>query len=33
LADVPDLRRIVVSHHIVIDREPAATLRDVASRV
>lgn len=33
LADVPDLRRIVVSHHIVIDREPAATLRDVAARV
>lgn len=33
LADVPDLRRIVVSHHEVIDHEPAATLRAVAAKV
>lgn len=33
LADIPDLRRIVVSHHIVIDRDVAATLRAVAAKV
>ncbi|MGE0396953.1 MAG: hypothetical protein AB7T06_09565 [Kofleriaceae bacterium] len=33
LADIPDLRRIVVSHHEVIDRDAGATLRDVASKV
>lgn len=30
LADTPGLRRIVVSHHEVIDRDPARVLRDVA---
>lgn len=33
LADIPDLRRIVVSHHQVIDRDASATLREVASKV
>lgn len=33
LADIPDLRRIVVSHHEVIDKDPAATLRAVAAKV
>jgi hypothetical protein len=33
LADVPDLRRIVVSHHIVIDHDASATLRAVAAKV
>lgn len=33
LADVPDLRRIVVSHHQVIDRDAGATLRAVAAKV
>jgi hypothetical protein len=27
----PELRRIVVSHHEVIDRDPARVLRDVAA--
>lgn len=31
LADTPDLRRIVVSHHLVIHEQPAATLRQVAA--
>jgi hypothetical protein len=31
LADTPGLRRIVVSHHEVIDRDPARVLRDVAA--
>ena len=31
LASMPDLRRIVVSHHEVIDRDPARVLRDVAA--
>lgn len=31
LADTPGLRRILVSHHDVIDREPARVLRDVAA--
>jgi hypothetical protein len=31
LATTPGLRRIVVSHHEVIDREPARVLRDVAA--
>jgi hypothetical protein len=31
LAATPGLRRIVVSHHEVIDREPAQVLRDVAA--
>lgn len=31
LAATPDLRRIVVSHHEVIDRDPARVLRDVAA--
>jgi hypothetical protein len=33
LADVPDLRRIVVSHHQVIDKDASATLRSVAAKV
>ena len=33
LAELPDLRRIVVSHHEVIDQDPAATLRRVAAGV
>lgn len=33
LADLPDLRRIVVSHHEVIDQEPSATLRAVAAAI
>lgn len=31
LASTPDLRRIVVSHHEVIDRDPAGVLRGVAA--
>jgi hypothetical protein len=31
LAGTPGLRRIVVSHHEVIDRDPARVLRDVAA--
>lgn len=31
LASTPALRRIVVSHHEVIDRDPARVLRDVAA--
>lgn len=31
LASTPGLRRIVVSHHEVIDRDPARVLRDVAA--
>jgi hypothetical protein len=31
LAAIPDLRRICVSHHETIDREPAKVLRDVAA--
>jgi len=31
LAGTPGLRRIVVSHHQVIDRDPARVLRDVAA--
>lgn len=31
LADLPGLRRVVVSHHITIDQAPARVLRDVAS--
>lgn len=30
LADIPDLRRIIVSHHLVIDDQPAEVLRRVA---
>jgi hypothetical protein len=33
LAALPDLRRIVVSHHLVIERDPAGTLRAVAAGV
>jgi hypothetical protein len=33
LADLPNLRRIVVSHHEVIDREPARVLREDAAGV
>ncbi len=33
LADLPDLRRIVVSHHHVIDTDASATLRAVAAKV
>jgi hypothetical protein len=33
LASVPDLRRIIVSHHEVIDADPAATLRRVAEQL
>lgn len=33
IADIPDLRRIVVSHHQVIDQDPSATLRAVAAKV
>lgn len=33
LADLPDLRRIVVSHHEVIDQDPRGTLRAVAAQV
>ncbi len=31
LAETPDLKRIVVSHHLPIIDEPAATLRRVAA--
>ncbi len=31
LAALPGLRRIVVAHHLTIDRDPAATLRAVAA--
>jgi len=31
LADLPDLVRIVVSHHVTIDQDPAGTLRAVAA--
>ena len=31
LADTPDLVRIIVSHHVMIDERPSAVLRDVAS--
>jgi hypothetical protein len=31
LAATPELRRIVVSHHEVLDREPDRVLRDVAA--
>lgn len=31
LAATPDLRRIIVSHHQVIDRDPGHVLRDVAA--
>ena len=31
LAATPDLRRIIVSHHETIDRDPAKVLRDVAA--
>jgi hypothetical protein len=31
LAATPDLRRIIVSHHETIDREPAKVLREVAA--
>ena len=31
LADLPDLRRIIVSHHLVIESDPGATLRAVAA--
>jgi hypothetical protein len=31
LAKLPDLRRIIVSHHLVIDRDPGAVLAAVAS--
>ncbi|MGE0868049.1 MAG: hypothetical protein AB7P03_05800 [Kofleriaceae bacterium] len=30
LAGLPDLRRVIVSHHVVIDDNPAAVLREVA---
>jgi hypothetical protein len=33
LAATPDLRRVVVSHHRVIEADPGATLRAVASRL
>ena len=33
LADTPDLVRIIVSHHRVIDEDPAAVLRGVAATV
>jgi hypothetical protein len=33
LADVPDLRRIVVSHHQVIDKDAGDTLRAVAAKI
>lgn len=31
LADLPQLQRIVVSHHETIDQDPAGTLRAVAA--
>jgi hypothetical protein len=31
LSRLPDLRRILVSHHEVIDRDPARVLADVAA--
>jgi hypothetical protein len=31
LAEIPDLTRIIVSHHRMITDEPAATLRRVAA--
>lgn len=30
-AELPDLKRIVVSHHVTIDQDPAGTLRAVAA--
>lgn len=33
LAALPGLRRVIVSHHEVIDREPAAVLREIAASV
>lgn len=33
LADTPDLKRIIVSHHETIDTDPADTLRQVAARL
>jgi hypothetical protein len=33
LAALPGLRRVIVSHHEVIDRDPAAVLREVAASV
>jgi len=33
LAELPELRRIIVSHHLTIDRDPSATLREVAGRL
>lgn len=33
LADIPGLRRIIVSHHQVIDTDPGATLRAVAAKI
>lgn len=33
LGDVPDLRRVIVSHHETITSEPGRTLRDVAASV
>lgn len=31
LADLPRFERIVVSHHVTIDQDPAGTLRAVAA--
>ena len=31
LADLPELKRIIVSHHVTIDQDPAGTLRAVAA--
>jgi hypothetical protein len=33
LAGLPDLRRIIVSHHLTITTDPAGTLRAVAARL
>jgi hypothetical protein len=33
LAELPDLRRIIVSHHRTIDDDPAGTLRAVAAKL
>jgi hypothetical protein len=33
LADTPELKRVIVSHHLTIDRDPATVLRQVAESV
>ena len=33
LAETPDLKRIIVSHHRMITDDPGSTLREVAARL